>query len=263
MHVPKNIKSAVNRIIKQFLSIIIRKSDVAVFLSQVAITRMLGKHPKVKTAIIPNGIDLSSFYPKRPRASIMKKYNIPHYVPIVGFIGRVDPEKSIDILIKAFAKAAKTTPAHLLIVGDGSSRSTLEKLATRLKISHLVHFTGRVIGSDLVDLYRACTLYTTASLSENHSIAIIEALSCGKPIIAPKYNPMTELVIDGKNGLVFSPRNVNQMANCITRILKNQALCQKLSVGATRSSKAYDIKTCARNYEKVYKEAIQSRTLSS
>ena len=114
-----------------------------------------------------------------------QKYHISKTAPIALHVGRLDPEKQVDLVIEAFSGARTEVPkAELVIVGDGVDKPRLEKLAQRLGISDSVKFLGRVLPPDLYELYRAGDVFITASEIETQGIVLIEAAATGLPLIA-------------------------------------------------------------------------------
>ena len=252
------VKKPADFLAREYLASIMRLSDYSVFPAAIALKELFPR-PKatLHTAVVPNGIDLSRFSPAKVHPSFCKKHKLPVDKPIVSFIGRIDKEKSIDVLIEAFTIVAKETDAHLLFVGDGNFKTTAEKMVKDLKLGSRVTFAGRVVGPDLVEFYRVGTLYATASTTEVQSIAILEAMACGQPIVAVDAGPMSELCHDDENSLLANPEDVEEIANHITNIIKDKKLHAKLSKGALKMANAHDIRTTVSEYLDIYNDAIE------
>ena len=162
---------------------------------------------KQPVSIIPNAVELDIFDPDRcnpeKTAEIRKRYGLKRTAAC--FCGRLGEEKNLDTLLAYWAEASKSLDdISLLIVGDGPHRAHLEELAKKLSISENVHFTGKIPHAELPEYYAACNLFVTASLSENYSISMLEALASGLPVV----HMLDELnecqLVNGVNGFPFT-----------------------------------------------------------
>ena len=150
-----------------------------------------------------------------------------------SLIGRVDPEKSIEKVVEAFALASKTIPnAEMMIVGDGIAKLELEKLAKAKGLDEKVRFLGRVMPPDLYDIYRVGTVFATASETETQGIVLIEAAATGLPLIAVDAGAVRELCQNGKNGILCKSGSIRQMANAMVKILSDKKLQKQYSEGS-------------------------------
>lgn len=258
LNVPRMVKKQINAIVRTYLASIMRYSDFAIFPAQTALDDLfsLRAKRKVRTIVVRNGVDLSQFSPKKAPASFYKKYNIPQDKPIIAFIGRLDKEKSIDVLMQAFKRLRENDKdLHLLLVGDGNFRKNLIRISAKLKLGDHVIFAGRIGGEDLTNMYRAATLYATASTTEVQSIAILEAMACGKPIIAVDAGPMSEICRHNLNGLLSTRGDTEEFAANIARVLSDDKLRDRLSKGSIVVAKEYSIGTSAGEYRDIYQTA--------
>jgi len=199
---------------------------------------------------------LSQFSPRKVPAGFYKQYQIPKDKPLIAFVGRLDREKSVDILIQAFNQLRRRDEKlHLLLVGDGNFRERLVKLVAELGVRDRVIFTGRVTGEDLVNMYRVATLYATASTTEVQSIAILEAMACGKPIVAVDAGPMAEICRHDVNGLLSSEHDLAGFVDNLACILEDAKLRARLARGGLTVAKEYSIGASAGEYRSVYQAA--------
>jgi glycosyltransferase involved in cell wall biosynthesis len=180
--------------------------------------------------VITNGIDLQRFciheIPPQRRAKLCEKYGLYPNRPTILHVGRLDTDKSVEIVIRAAAKAMKKTNAQLLVVGDGEHRDDLISLAQHLKIHDRVHFPGFVSPSgDLPELYR---LFTTASEIETQGLVLLEALASGLPVVAVNATCIPELIHNGKNGILVPSRSTDAMADGLATIIHNRSLAKQM-----------------------------------
>ncbi|WP_336659816.1 glycosyltransferase [Leucobacter sp. USHLN153] len=135
------------------------------------------------------------------------------------FVGRVTLEKEIDVILRAIPRLEAELDVHFTIVGDGDQRKNLEKLAADLGISDRVEFTGRVTDEELRAHLTRASVFTIASIAELQSIATMEAMASGLPVVAANAMALPHLVHDGENGFLFQPHNDRELASRIRRVL--------------------------------------------
>lgn len=226
--------------------------------TQSAIAMFGDKYDKIKIPVkaVSNGIDLSVFYPAKPSLAIYKKYNIPQDIPILLYVGRLDGEKHLPIFLKAAQRLMKNRSVHALLVGHGVEENSLELLANKLSIGRSVTFTGRVSSKDLVELYRVGNIFCMPSPAELQSIATLEAMASGLPVVSVNEGALPELCQDGKNGYLFRYDNDQMMAAAIEKILKSSELRQKMAKTSVEIAKKHDINHTLKTFEEIYSSLI-------
>lgn len=135
------------------------------------------------------------------------------------FVGRVTLEKEIDVIVRALARLDPGLDAHLTIVGDGDQRKHLARLADELGVADRVHFTGLVSDEQLRGHLTRASAFVIASIAELQSIATMEAMASGLPIVAANAMALPHLVKNGKNGYLFQPGNDRECAERIAKVL--------------------------------------------
>lgn len=213
---------------------------------------------KVPVEPLSNGVDLAKFSPGKAPARIYRKYHLPTDRPIVMFIGRLDPEKSLSNVILAFAEVLEAVPeAMLAIIGDGIDRRHLQDLVQSLGLEKAVRFAGRVMPTDTPDLYRAATVFATASETETQGIVLIEAAATGLPLVAVDAGAVRELCQHKKNGLLCAPGDIDEMADALIRILRDTELRTKLGEYSLKVAQKHDLNRTLARFEEIYDEAIR------
>lgn len=218
-----------------------------------------GKHADKLTKpieVISNGIDLTEYSPATPNPAIYKKFNLPTDKPIVTYIGRVDAEKHLQVLVHAFNKVRQAVDAHLLIVGDGVDRENLQQLTAELGLQKHITFAGRVSDEDKLELEHVGKLYAITSPAELQSIATLEAMACGQPVVAVDAGALAELCHDGENGYLFDLDNSDQAAEGITKILQDDALRELFSKESLRIAQKHDLEYTLKEFEALYNRTI-------
>ena len=218
------------------------------------------KKLELKNPIIPisNGVDLKRFNPKNKGLYLKKRYKIKNFESVILFVGRLDKEKHTDVLVKAFSKIVPSVGAKLVIAGKGTEKSNLIKLAKKLGISKDVLFTGFISDKDLPFLYRMADIFVIASIAELQSIATMEAMASGLPVVATKVMALPELVEDGKNGYLFDDADFETLAHLILKMLKNPALRKKMAQNSLKIIKQHDINITVKKYAEIYKKLVSN-----
>jgi glycosyltransferase involved in cell wall biosynthesis len=135
------------------------------------------------------------------------------------FVGRLTTEKHIDVVLQAIARLDPALDVHFDVVGSGDQRRSLEQLAHELGLDARVTFHGHTGDEQLRDLYSRAGVFAIASIAELQSIATMEAMASGLPIVAADAVALPHLVHDGVNGYLFPPGDVEALADRLARVL--------------------------------------------
>ncbi len=169
------------------------------------------------------------------------------------FLGRLDDEKRIHILLQAVAKLTEHPNVIVELVGDGGERENLSRLATDLGIADQVIFTGHISDQDLPAAYERCTAFVMPSIAELQSIATMEAMASGRPVIAADAMALPHLVHDGDNGYLFPPDDSDALADRLRLILNaDQQELNRLSENSLHLIQSHDIERTIRIFENLY-----------
>ena len=263
VRLPHLIKAPINKAMNAYFISFLRRSEYATMPTEQAVADLIPKnrkHFKVPVEAISNGIDLSRFSTGKAKKEIYDKYAIPKGKPIVLYVGRVDPEKSLDVLVNAFIIAHKKIPeAHLVVVGDGTARPDLKKMAEEAGIEEYVHFPGRIIGDDLPQMYRTGSVFAITSKTETQSIVLLEAMATGLPCVAVKAGAIPELVKTSVNGYLCDPDDSEMVAKGIVNILSSDERRQRMSAKSLTIVKKHDISHTLTRMEEIYNKVLDAR----
>lgn len=233
------------------------KADFVTMPTQSAIDMFkIAEKMTVPMRAVSNGIDLSRFTTDPAPAEIFKKYHLPTDVPIITYVGRTDAEKHISVLVRAFDRALKDVQAHLMIIGDGSDAENLRALVKELGIGKHVTFTGRVPEEDLAPLHQVGTIFAMPSPMELQSIATLEAMASGKPVVAIDAGALKELCHDNKNGYLCEQDNDEQIGNALVKILKDDSLRAKFAAESLKIARQNDLDYTLDEFIDIYKSLI-------
>ena len=191
------------------------------------------------------GIDASRFANATPTSN---------KVPRVLFLGRLDYEKHIHNLLKAVAKLPASLGAQVEIVGNGGERENLKALAAELGIAGQVDFKGHITEEELPRAYERATVFAMPSIAELQSIATMEAMASGRPVIAANAMALPHLVHNGDNGYLFEPDDVDDFAAKLRLVLTaDQAELDRLSENSLHLIQSHDIERTLKIFEDLYR----------
>ncbi|MBZ9572244.1 glycosyltransferase family 4 protein [Patescibacteria group bacterium] len=178
-----------------------------------------------KFFLLPNTVDVNRLQPKPKNLSLIKKYKLEgnKIILTVARLATTEKNKGYDKVIKALPYILKQIPnVKYLIVGRGDDIPRVKNLAVKLEVREKVIFTGFVSEKELPDYYNLCDVFVMPSKKEGFGIVFLEALACGKPVIAGKKDASREPLLDGELGILVDPDNVDEITNAIIRVLKKE-----------------------------------------
>ena len=177
--------------------------------------------------------------------------------PTALFVGRLDYEKHVHVLIEAFASMPAGLNATLEIVGDGGERESLERWAAENKIADQVKFLGHVSDSGLKEAYDRATVFVMPSIAELQSIATLEAMASGRPVIAANAAALPHLVHTGENGYLFEPDNVAELSARLLQVLTaQQPELERMANNSLHLIQAHDITKTLELFEQIYRGEV-------
>jgi D-inositol-3-phosphate glycosyltransferase len=182
--------------------------------------------------IIPCGTDTETFH-LLPKPEAKANLGFDANERIVLYVGRFDPRKGIDTLVRSFAEVAKGSsfqePMRLVIVGgaheegsDAKEKARLEDLVQKLGISEETTFAGQIGHDCLAQYYTAADVCVIPSHYEPFGLVAIEAMACGTPVIASNVGGLKFTVVPGETGLLVTPQDISGFAIAIEEVLSNQ-----------------------------------------
>lgn len=168
------------------------------------------------------------------------------------FVGRLDPEKRVDELLRAVARLPTDLEWGLEVIGDGMCRRDLEALAGTLGVAARVRFRGFVSEDELISAYRACAVFAMPGVAELQSLVTLEAMSAGKPVIAADAMALPHLVRPGYNGLLYPPGDVAALALALTEVLEDRTLRLRMGAAGLHLAWKHDLGATVETFEDVY-----------
>lgn len=216
-----------------------------------------------KIEVIPTGIRLTKFrednYNKQEVLELKEELGIAKEDPVVLYIGRVAEEKSIDVVIKEFAKSLKKLPeAKLLIVGDGPSRTGLEELTAKLDITNSVIFAGEQPWAEIGKYYQLGDAFVSASTTETQGLTFVEAMAAKVPVVAKYDKNLEDMIQDQVNGLVFDKDE--ELSTLLVEVLTNEIKTKQLVEQAYQDAQELSAQQFAKKVEKIYAQVVDEET---
>jgi glycosyltransferase involved in cell wall biosynthesis len=236
----------------------LHSADTVVAVSQFGkweLVKLLGV-PEEKVTVIPLAADdcFSADMAAADVHAVRRKYGLPSRYLL--FVGGFDPWKNVDGLIRAFADARQNGIVEgLVLAGIGGDRDRLRALAAALDLKDPEHvvFLDRV-HVDLAALYHGATAFITLSWGESFSLPVLEAMSCGTPVIASQYGAIPE-VMDGA-GIVVDPRNAGQVRAAMLAVSGDEQLRSDLRTRGLNRAKAFSWRQTAERTLHVYRGVV-------
>lgn len=201
-----------------------------------------------RNVVIANGVDLTEIEPSAfDRGDVRRRLGLASTDFVIGIVAALRPEKRHQDLISAVAALHATgAPAKLLVIGDGPMRSSLLDQVKSLNLADHVLFVGDQ--ADVRPFIVACDVGALCSDTETFSIAALEILALGVPLVASDVGGMGEIVSDGVNGLLYRARDVGQLERLLGRMADPQAR-EPMRAAARASVERFDVSRMVERYE--------------
>jgi len=216
-----------------------------------------GKEIESKTMVIVNGIETGLYRDNNApslSAGIDRNKNVRTVVVVAG----LNNQKGHEYLFRAVPIILMKIPgAHFLLAGDGHLRKYLEELASSLGITSAITFLG--FRPDVADIIRASDLFVLPSIFEGLPLSLIEAMACGKAVVATNVDGTADVVVDNVTGYLVPPRDPEQLAQKIINLLENTESRLKFGeAGKERVQKFFSADRMVQDYERLYKELLEN-----
>jgi len=232
------------------------------------LVELYGAHPS-KVAVVHPGVDLDVFTPVG-RAQARAKVGLREDAVVLLFVGRIQPLKAPDVLVRAVAAMVARTPSLRetlqVVVCGGPSGSGLEhphalqELAVSLGVSDLVRFVPPVDRVRLADWYRAADLCVVPSYSESFGLVAVEAQACGTPVVAARVGGLPTAVADGVSGVLVDGHDPDVWAATLCRAVADPLVLQRMSQAAVGHAAGFGWDATTDATLEVYRDALAGRS---
>jgi glycosyltransferase involved in cell wall biosynthesis len=209
--------------------------------------------PTVET--LYHGIDHSSAAAWEEHDGVREELGVPADAPMVGAVANLKAHKRLDLLLQATVAIRRRVPnVRVVIVGQGPMERDLRALSARLGLEGTVVFAG--FREDAQRIAAAFDVFVMASEHEGLSIALIEAMALGRPVVVTDADGLVEVVRDGVEGFIVPSGRADALADRITQQLGDPALRSRMGAAGRMRAADFDIRTAIRRVESVYEEVL-------
>jgi D-inositol-3-phosphate glycosyltransferase len=250
---------------------VIRRADriVAATLAERAQLEWLYKADPRKIVVIPPGVDTGHFYPI-PLDEARQFVGIPPEDRVVLFVGRIEPLKGLDTLIRAMSCLRCTEGGErvsLVIIGGepeadpaamSAEMARLQKMCDDLAMGKVVVFLGKRGQDTLPYYYSAADVLVMPSYYESFGMVALEAMACGTPVVASQVGGLAFLVQDGVTGFTVPAEDHDALCEKLGLLLEDDALREKMGRAAAEYAKSYDWKNIADQIVNLYQEVTKT-----
>lgn len=203
--------------------------------------------------IIPNGVDTQHFRPDiKPRPELAGNG------PTILFVGRLEPRKGLEYLLRALPLVLKTIPdARLIVVGTGYLEQHYKRMVPR-GLAPRITFTGYVAPEDLPSYYATCDVYCSPAIGlESFGIVLLEAMAAQRPVVASDIPGYRNVITHGVEGLCFAPKNSADMARGLVQVLQNRQLQKRMGEAGRRKAVRFDWQKITNEVHDYYLEVME------
>jgi glycosyltransferase involved in cell wall biosynthesis len=212
---------------------------------------------RAPSTVISNGVDLRAYCPGPASDLIRGRYRLRTDCPVILAVGRLSPEKALDVLLEAAARL--TRDAQIAIAGTGPDEGRLLALAERLGLdADRVCFLGFVPEAELASVYRLADVFVIPSAAELQSLTTMEAMATGLPVVAADAYALGELVTHGSNGFLVAPGRPSELAECLDVLVKEPDLRSRMGAESLRVISTHELSHSLARWESLYGELAAS-----
>jgi 1,2-diacylglycerol 3-alpha-glucosyltransferase len=231
--------------------------DIATAPSRTAVEVLKRQNIKAPIYPITCGVDLERFHPDATvnRTLWRRRYGLGDDKIVFLFVGRVDGEKRLDVLINA-VHLLKRDDIQLVIAGTGANLSRLSELAERLDLGDKVRFTGYIPNEHLSSLLNSVDVFAMPSEAELLSIATLEAMATARPLLLANALALPELASQGENGYLFKPGDAQDAAHYMALLADHPEKWAVMGAASQKRAQLHSLEKMRSGYEGIYRKAL-------
>jgi glycosyltransferase involved in cell wall biosynthesis len=217
--------------------------------------------PAERTVTVHEGIDVDHVA-AAPPVNVHEAFWLPHQAPVVGNVAALVPHKGQRYLVDAAHLVVQQVPdARFIVLGEGELREHLEKQVHEHHLEKHVMLPG--FRTDVLGCIKGFDLFVMSSVTEGLGTSLLDAMACGRPIVATRAGGIPEIVEDGVNGALVAPRDAAALAAAIVRALKDEGWRRRTGeAGLARVRERFTVDRMVSETAAVYRRIVRGAALS-
>lgn len=214
--------------------------------------------PAARWSVIPNGIDVESLYPGGS-LGLRQRLGLAAETRLVGALGNIRKPKAYDVFLNVAARVTERDPGyHFVIAGQGSDRQMDALLALRKQLGLEDKVTFHGLENDIRGYLGDLDMFMLTSSTEGFSIACVEAMACGLPVVATRSGGPQDIVVDGETGVLVDVGDVAGLATAVSRLGDDARLRERMGqAGRARAAACFSLEAMLDAYEHLVQEALR------
>jgi glycosyltransferase involved in cell wall biosynthesis len=197
--------------------------------------------PATRVTLARNGVDIATFMPDGSGARLRTTIAAPPGARLVGFVGRLEPEKGPDLFLRAAEYVhARRPDVHFVVAGEGSMREQLGEMCAPMRLDQHVHFVGW--WAHTAEMYAGVDIVAHTSRSDGTSLVLLEAMACGRPAVALAVGGVLEIVENESTGLITGPGDWEGIGIRLVQLLAQPERMRRMGQARTRVEQHFDLR---------------------
>ncbi len=256
--VPAWGEKAAQRVLWRTMLLAYNHLDIVTTPTETAANILRQQAIRVPVHPISCGVDTNHFFPDVTvdREAMRRQYKLSPQKALFLYVGRLDHEKRLDVLLDAM-HILQRDDLQLAIAGRGLHQKALQAKTAALSLNERVRFLGYVPAPDLPGLLNSADIFVMPSEAELQSIATLEAMATGRPILAANARALPELVENGLNGYLFRTNCAKDAAKRIQQLMEEQHRWPRMGLASLERVSNHSIENSVQQYEALYRKAVQ------
>lgn len=208
---------------------VVKKADVVTVDSRSLMKEIIKfGAPLEKVKIISHGVSLNEFNPNKKSSLFKKNLKIPPESQVVTSTRNLEKVYDVETVIKAIPNVIKVKPnVHFLVIGEGTQKKYLQKIANSLNVQKYVTFVGKIPNEEVAKFLANSNIYVSTSLSDSTSVSLLEAMAAQLPAVVTDIEGNREWIKNGENGFVIPKSNPELLAEKIGLLLDDEKTAEK------------------------------------
>lgn len=257
------MKPMFNWILWQWMLTIYKYVDVITAQSNAAAKLIHSQGLNLPILPISCGIDLDHYYqnPAIDRELYYRRYGLDSNKKVFLFLGRIDGEKRIDLLLRAM-ELLDRDDIQLAIAGHGKVEDKLQQLTAKLNLEQRVKFTGFIPEEDVPGLMNSVDVFVMPSEAELLSISTLEAMACGRPVLLANALALPELVKEGENGYLFKPGDVVDLVRYMKILADQSERWETMGKMSREIAISHSLDETLQKFEMLYSQLVMQESVT-